>query len=295
MWPRHPNLNWTRDGADWPNREHSRFVAAAGLRWHVQVLGRGPVLLGLHGTGAATHTWRGLAPRLAAHYTLVLPDLPGHGFTEAPPPRRLALAPMAADVAALLRALDLQPAFALGHSAGAAVLAQMTLDGLIAPRALAALNGALLPLPGMAGLVFPPMARLLALNPLVPWMFAWRATDRAAVERLIRSTGSQLDAAGVEYYARVVRDPEHAGAVLQMMARWDLRPLVARLPRLEVPLLLLVGTQDRTVPPAQSRQVAAKVPGARVVALEKLGHLAHEEAPERVAEVLLGFAGRCGV
>ena len=42
---------WERDGRDWPNREASRFVKAAGLRWHVQVAGEGPVILLVHGTG----------------------------------------------------------------------------------------------------------------------------------------------------------------------------------------------------------------------------------------------------
>ena len=70
-------------GRDWPNRAASRTVRAAGLNWHVQVMGSGPVLLLAHGTGAATHSWRGLAPLLAQHFTVVAPDLPGHGYTEA--------------------------------------------------------------------------------------------------------------------------------------------------------------------------------------------------------------------
>ena len=51
---------------DWPNRAASRYVDAGGLRWHVQSLGdAGPDLLLLHGTGAATHSWAGLAPLLS--------------------------------------------------------------------------------------------------------------------------------------------------------------------------------------------------------------------------------------
>ena len=45
-------LKWERDGTDWPNRAYSRFVNAGGLYWHVQVMGDGPVLLLIHGTGA---------------------------------------------------------------------------------------------------------------------------------------------------------------------------------------------------------------------------------------------------
>ena len=76
---------WEREGRDWPNRTYSRFVQAARLRWHVQLMGDGPALLLLHGTGAATHSWRALAPLLAERFTVVAPDLPGHGFTQGRP------------------------------------------------------------------------------------------------------------------------------------------------------------------------------------------------------------------
>ena len=192
---------------DWPLRQHSRFLTAGGLRWHVQCLGRGPAVLLVHGTGAATHTWRGLAPLLARHYTVVAPDLPAHGGTARPADDTLMTLPgMASGLRALLEALDVEPALAVGHSAGAAILARMCLDGAIAPRGLVSLNGALLELPGLPRAVFSPLARLLAASPL-PRLFAWRAGDRTAVERLVASTGSRLDAAGVDYYARLVRDP----------------------------------------------------------------------------------------
>ena len=74
---------WTHEGRDWPNATASRFVAAGGVKWHVQVMGQGPVALLLHGTGSATHSWRDLAPLLARDFTVVAPDLPGHGFTSA--------------------------------------------------------------------------------------------------------------------------------------------------------------------------------------------------------------------
>jgi len=77
-------LVWERDGRDWPNRDASRFVRAGGLRWHVQKTGTGPVLLLVHGTGAATHSWRELAPLLARRFTVIAPDLPGPGFTQRP-------------------------------------------------------------------------------------------------------------------------------------------------------------------------------------------------------------------
>lgn len=282
---------WDREGRDWPNRAASRFVQAAGLRWHVQVAGEGPVLLLLHGTGAATHSWRGLLPLLAARFTVVAPDLPGHGFTAAAPSHLLSLPGMAQAVAGLLDALGLAPDLAAGHSAGAAILARMSLDGRIAPRALVGLNAALLPLQGMPGHLFSPVAKLFARLPMVPWVFAWSAADRGVVERLLRDTGSALDPVGVELYARLVRRPGHVAAALGMMAHWDLAALARNLRRLPAPLVLVVGGNDRTIPPADAGRVAALVPGARVVTLPGLGHLAHEEQPGRVAALLAELGG----
>ncbi len=270
---------WAREGRDWPNREASRFVEAAGIRWHVQVMGQGPVLLLLHGTAAATHSWRDMLPLLAGHFTVVAPDLPGHGFTQGVPQARLSLPGMAASVGALLRALGLEPAFAAGHSAGVAILLRMALDGRIAPDSIISLNGALQPLGDRHAAFFTRTARLLAGLPFVPSLFAWRAADRAVAERLLTDTGSRIDARGVDLYARLFRHSGHLAAALGMMAHWDLVPLLRDLPRLSARLVLVVGAQDRAVPPAQAARVHAILPGARIVTLPGLGHLAHEEAP----------------
>lgn len=272
---------------DWPHRDASRFVAAAGLRWHVQVMGAGPVLLLLHGTGASTHSWRDLAPLLAPRFTVVMPDLPGHGFTAAPPPDLLSLGGMAGGITALLRALGVAPHAILGHSAGAAIGARLCLDGAAAPERLVAINGALLPLGGWAGMVFGPAARLMVALPGVSRLFAWQARDHAAVERLLRNTGSTLRPEGVEFYARLFRRPGHLAATLGMMAAWDLPGLARDLPRLATPLTLLVGKQDRTIRPTEARRLQAILPAAQVIALPGLGHLAHEEAPELVAQRIL--------
>ena len=144
---------WEVEGKDWPNRGASRFVTAGGIAWHVQVMGEGPCLLLLHGTGAATHSWRDLAPLLAQDFTVIAPDLPGHGFSEALPSSQMSLPGIARAAADLLRALRVAPALVVGHSAGAAILAQMCLDTHIAPDVLVSLNGAMLPLRGIPGVV----------------------------------------------------------------------------------------------------------------------------------------------
>ncbi len=287
--------NWERDGRAWQNRTASRFVRAGGLRWHVQIMGRGPVLLLVHGTGAATHSWRALAPLLAPHFTVVAPDLPGHGFTEAPAGSQLSLPGMARALRGLLRALDMTPALAAGHSAGVAILMRMCLDGTITPSGLLSFNGALLPLGGAASQFFSPLAKLLTVVPLVPHLFAWRAADRSVVERLIRDTGSTIDAAGLSQYATLMRRPGHAAAALGMMARWDLNGLARDMPRLSTPLVLVAGGNDRAIRPEVAARVARLVPGSERVTWPGLGHLAHEERPEAAEAAILRLAYRTGV
>jgi magnesium chelatase accessory protein len=282
---------WPIDGRDWPNRAHSRFLRAGGIDWHVQVAGRGadrrPVVLLLHGTAAATHSWRDVLPLLAPHATVIAPDLPGHGFTGMPGDPGLTLPGMARLVDALLGALGMAPDLVVGHSAGAAVALRMALDGRIAPRAVVSLNGALTPLGEEHAAFFTRAARLLVGLPFVPKLFAWRAANREVAARLLRDTGSRIDARGIDLYARLFRRAGHLSGALRMMANWDLHPLLRDLPRLSPGLLLVVGSHDRTIAPDKARRIQRILPRARIETLDGLGHLAHEERPDLVAALLL--------
>lgn len=289
------DLDWERDGRRWPNRAYSSLVRAAGLTWHVQSMGEGPILLLAHGTGASTHSWRDLAPALAAHFTVVAPDLPGHAFTSSPPAGRLSLAGMSTDLSALLDALGVRPELVVGHSAGAAILCRMALDGRIAPKGIVSLNGALLAFRGVAGHIFGPLARLLAANPLSAHLLVATMSGRRSVERLLEQTGSTVDSTGTDLYARLVRSPTHVGAALGMMANWDLDSLERDLPRLATPLLQIVGGNDRSIPPAAAFKVRSLAPDAKVHEQRGLGHLAHEERPDETAELIAGFARTLGM
>jgi magnesium chelatase accessory protein len=271
---------------DWPHREASQFVASGGLRWHVQRMGKGPPLLLIHGTGAASHSWRGLMPILARHYDVIAPDLPGHGFTQIPAGHVLSLPEMASDLAGLLAVLKVSPEIVVGHSAGAAILAQMCVAGQIAPKLLVSLNGAFLPYGGPAANFFSPLAKMLVANPLVPRLFAWQASAPGAVERLIGNTGSRIEPAGISLYRQLVCSPSHVAAALRMMANWQLEPLLKALPGLKPLLVLVAADNDVAVPPSVARRVRERHPGAIVENLHGLGHLAHEEKPQLIADLI---------
>jgi len=211
--------DWESDGATWPQRAASRFIEAGHYRWHVQRMGRGPALLLLHGTGAATHSWSGLAPLLANSFDVVAVDLPGHGFTKtinwAPP----SLPHMANELGILLKAIDAQPTFVVGHSAGAAIMIRMVRDGIISPVAMVSVNGALTPFSGSAGVMFPIMAKILFYNPLVPVAFARGARNINRVRRLIEQTGSVVPDDTVQQYATLMKRPGHIAGALGMNVR----------------------------------------------------------------------------
>ncbi|MEM6973107.1 MAG: alpha/beta fold hydrolase BchO [Pseudomonadota bacterium] len=299
---------WSVEGRGWPHASESRFVLAGGLRWHVQIFDveraggprdgdvPRPDILLLHGLGAAGHSWRDVVPILAAHGRVIVPDLPAHGFTERPATRRLTLPRQARLMKALLSEIGVTPDLAVAHSAGAPIIARMALEGWPGLRAILAFNGAFAPFPGLAGQLFPALARGLSLNPVVPRFFSLGAImDPASVGRLVRGTGSALDERGLELYRRLVSCPGHVSGAIAMMAAWQLEPLYAALPQLSVPLVLATGSGDRAVPPSDAETLAARVPGARVVPLGGLGHLAHEEAPDRAAALILETARRTGV
>jgi magnesium chelatase accessory protein len=282
-------LDWTRAGADWPNRELSRFVTVGGLRWHLQRGGAGPKVLLLHGAGASTHSWGSLIPRLVGRFEVLAPDLPGQGFSSGAAPR-LTLPGMGRDLGALLEAERFEPEIALGHSAGAAIAMRMALDRRIRPRVVIALNGALTPFRGVAGVLFPSLAKVLSLNPFAGTVFARTAAAPGAVRGLIEGTGSRIPADGLAFYERLIRTPDHVSATLAMMARWDLVPLLADLPRLDLPVVLAVGLRDRAVAPGTAHEVARHLRQAAVREFADLGHLMHEEAPDRIADLVAEIA-----
>ncbi len=275
---------WSLDGRDWPLRRHSLFTDAAGVRWHVQQYGEGPDLLLLHGAAAATHSWRDLGPLLAERFRITALDMPGHGFSGAPA-RQDAFTQrgMAAAVGALLAQLGVEPDVIVGHSAGAALGAALALTGAASPRGLVALNGALQPHHAFSGSLFPALAKAASLAPAAQ-LFAWRAST-AHVEQVIRGTGSDLDPLGVELYRRLFARRGHVSAAFAMMAGWQARSVLGELHSLGCPLALIAAEGDRAIPPAQSDAVARRVRMAEVMRTPG-GHLAHEEHPGQVADLI---------
>lgn len=277
-------MKWPKDAEDWPLRAYSRLVLHRPHRWHVQDAGTGDTLLLIHGAGGATQSWRHLFPILMQTHRVIAVDLPGQGFTQLGAQQRCSLDHMAEDLLALVRHEGWQPTAVIGHSAGAAIALRMVELGL-RPKMVIGINAALGNFKGVAGWLFPAMAKVLALTPFSASLFA-STTTRSSVRNLLQGTGSQLDEKGQDLYYRLATDRGHVDATLSMMAQWSLDTLVARLPQISTPVHLITGLADKAVPPKTSADAVARMPQASLTNLEGLGHLAHEEDAAQIARVI---------
>ncbi|MCG6883983.1 MAG: alpha/beta fold hydrolase [Silicimonas sp.] len=279
-------MDWDRDLSGWSLPDLSRRIVNGPHRWHVQIAGDGPDLLLLPGSGASTHTWRAMIPELAKTHRVIALDLPGQGFTQSPNAKRSGLEETAEDIAALAQAEGWQPAAIMGHSAGVAIA--LRLSQMLGTPRIVGINPALDTFDGVAGWLFPFLAKLLAANPFTANLFTLGASKSRA-RRLIEGTGSRIGDEGLGYYTRLIADRGHVNGALQMMARWSLDGLLRDLPEIDAEVLFLTGANDTAVPPRVAEEAAARLPHARVIRLEGLGHLAHEEDPERVLSEIRPF------
>ncbi|KQI70241.1 magnesium chelatase [Loktanella sp. 3ANDIMAR09] len=269
---------------DWPMAEVSRRVVSGPHRWHVQEAGTGPTILLLHGSGGATQSWRGVFPLLAADFHVIAIDMPGQGFT-AGARDRSGVADTATDLAALCAQEGWTPDLLVGHSAGAPIALQLVLNGMRPARGVLGINAALQTFDGVAGWLFPVLAKALAAAPFTAPLFAATTTE-GRVRRLLDGTGSQIGPEGQRLYLALASDTDHVSGTLAQMAQWNLESLSQALPQVDVPVLLLIGDNDPAVPPSVSLRASARMSQAETRSLGPLGHLAHEEDPAAIARII---------
>jgi pimeloyl-ACP methyl ester carboxylesterase len=287
-----------------------RDLSANGVRLHVAEAGEGPLVLLLHGFPEFWWTWRAQLPALAAAgFRAVAPDLRGYGASDKPP-RGYDLPTLAADVAALVRALGEQDAVVVGHDWGA-LLGWTT--AALHPRSVRRLAVLSMAHPRLlrAGLADRRQRRALRHTlrfqlPRLPERRLTRADDDPVAELLRRWSGPDWVhtadfAEAVARYRSAARIPQAAYGAMEYY-RWagrsQLRPDGLRYARrmaapVTAPTLQLHGALDPCVLPSTAEGSDRYVAGAyEWRLLPRTGHFPHEESPAEVTSTLLSWLRR---
>lgn len=281
-----------REGSFEPYTEATRSREAGGVHWHLRRLGSGPPLLLLHGSASSCHAWEEVAVRLRSVFSLVIPDLPGHGGSSQLPAGLGGPDDLARALGALLRAEGVAPVLVAGHSVGAVLAIRAASLGWIAPVGILGVNPAL----GPRSAYLPPL-----LEPVAAWMARSKGAARLSanlvrglplVRGLLRSTGSRISRNVEAKYAELLSDPMRVQGVLQLQAAWDAAGAGVEAESLSARVRFLTGSRDTWVPPARIRREA---PGIETVELQDRGHLLPEEDPEAVAQAIERLGEEVGV
>jgi pimeloyl-ACP methyl ester carboxylesterase len=274
-----------------------RHVVIHDRRVAVRSAGTGPVLLLIHGMAGSSLTWRHVAPALARRFTVVAPDLLGHGDS-AKPRTEYSISAHANVLRDLLAALDIERATFVGQSLGGGVAMQLAYQYPERCERLVLVSS------GGLGREVSPLLRGLALPgaehvfPLVCSAALRDAGDRVGgflarlglrpspvVEEIWRSYAALADGDARRAFFRTLAAVIDPGG--QAVSATDRLYLAAHLPT-----LIVWGASDALIPVAHGRDAHRAIPGSRLEVFDGVGHFPHCEAPERFVETLVDFV--CG-
>ena len=265
-----------------------------GHRAIYRIAGSGPPVVLIHGMVNSSRHWEAVARRLASDYTVVAPDLIGHGDS-ATPRGDYSLGAHAASIRDLLTAIGIDRATIVGHSLGGGVAMQFFYQFPQRTERLVlvssgGLGGEVSPLlrsaavPGFAGLL------AVAAHPRVA-----TGLDKAGGRLFERGSRFGLPMQAVARALRPLEQPGAREAFLQTLrAVIDVKgQRVSARDRLylleSVPTLIVWGERDRTIPIEHGLETHREVPHSRFETLPRAAHFPHLEAPAALAKVLRDF------
>lgn len=262
---------------DWPNRSFSRKVQTGDLTWHVQIAGNGPIhVLLLHGTGSSAHTWGELFTELANQYTVIAPDLPGHGFTRNLEAKNLNLDELAAKLTQLREALNIEYFdHIIGHSAGATLALSYTLQNKQA-KTIVGLNPSLISLPSFYHRFVAPFLNPIVTSSFFTAVLADLLPHTKMIDSLIDSTNTNLNTEKRNRYKTLFKNADHLNGSMSFMAGADIPGLLEKCKNIQSKLTFILTEDDGWIP-AQTLQQVIKQYFAQAKIIEiKGGHMFHE-------------------
>jgi pimeloyl-ACP methyl ester carboxylesterase len=261
------------------------FVTAQGVPVHYVRTGAGRPVIYIHGAKSSVYDFTlSIAADVATRYEAVAFDRPGAGFSGRPARDGGSPQAQAAVLRSAAAALGLERPILLGHSFGAAVALAWALEAQDEVSAVVTLGGYVLPLGGP-----PPWVVALMRSPAM-----MRGVGRVGRSRLGRplvdgalrrafypgevpAAYARITPALALDDARLVHDGED-----RRSAEAGLRALAPRYPGLRLPVVIVVGDQDRMVPPLTSAQLHQLLPQSELVRLPDAGHLPQFTRPDAV-------------
>jgi pimeloyl-ACP methyl ester carboxylesterase len=259
-----------------------------------QAAGSGPLLVLIHGITSTSEAWREVMPRLAERYTVVAPDMIGHGRS-AKPRGDYSLGAYAAGIRDLLAVLGFERGTVVGHSLGGGIAMQFSylFPEYVERMALISSGG--------LGREVHPLLRAATL-PGSEWVLPllareWSVNAGEAVRSVAGRLGLEAGPDLAEFargYASLVEDGAR-DAFLHTM-RSVIGPdgqRVSALDRLyladQLPTLFIWGSDDPVIPVEHGRNAAKILPQARYVEIEGSGHWPMLDASDRVIRELTSF------
>jgi pimeloyl-ACP methyl ester carboxylesterase len=257
--------------------------------------GEGPAILLIHGIAGSSTAWRAVMPTLAQRYTVIAPDLIGHGQS-AKPVGDYSLGAYASGMRDLLRVLGVPRASIVGQSFGGGVALQLAYQHPeLCERLVLVDSGGLgrevswllrfMALPGseyLMPVLFPSIVRERG-NEISRMMHKY-GIAMARLGEMWRSYASLTESANRQSFIRTIRsviDP--GGQTVSAMDRLYLAE--------EVPTLIIWGEGDTIIPVSHAYAAHEAIPGSRLEIIQGSGHFPHVEAPDEFIRVLLDFLG----
>ncbi|ORV80959.1 hypothetical protein AWC11_27420 [Mycobacterium interjectum] len=273
-----------------------QFRTIHGYRRAFRIAGSGPALLLIHGVGDNSKSWETVHAQLAQRFTVIAPDLLGHGESDKPH-ADYSLPAFANGMRDLLAVLGIERVTVVGHSFGGGVAMQLAYQypqlverivlvsaGGVAQDVSLALRLAAMPLGAEAlGVLRAPgvMPTIRRVGRAVQTMLGSTRFGRDAAEVVALLEGF-LDRDGLAAFASTLRSVVDArGQYVTMLDRSYLMK--------SVPVQIIWGEDDLIIPVDHAHTAHAAMPGSRMEIFEGSGHMPFHDHPDRFVEVVERF------
>ncbi len=265
-----------------------------GHRVAYRCAGSGPAILLVHGITSTSATWERVMPYLARRFTVIAPDLIGHGES-AKPRGDYSLGAHASGVRDLMVSLGHESATFVGHSLGGGVVMQLAYQFPERCERLVLVDSGGL---GREVSILLRAATLPGSELALPFLAHTRLLDAGrAIGSLLGRTGIRVatDLGELGRGHASLEDPEARSAFLHTL-RTIVDPLGQRVSATDrlylaenIPFMLVWGKRDRIIPVDHGLAAHELVPSSRLEVFEEAGHFPHIDDPQRFLDVLLDF------